>query len=166
MLRNVTTERLSLKKLTTGDHAFIHELVNTKGWLQFIGNRNISSQEDAIAYINKINNTPNLTYWVARLKQSDEPIGIITFIKRPFLEHFDIGFAFLPQYSGNGYAYEGAREILSMVSQQAKHETVLATTIPDNINSIKLLTKLGLHFEKEIEVDNNKLLLYAYHANV
>src|SRR5438477_96284 len=112
MLTKLTTERLSLNALTAEDGDFVKELVNSKGWLQFIGDRNIHSKEEAIAYISKINTTPDFYYWVVHLKQTHEPIGIISFIKRSYLEYFDIGFAFLSQYSGKGYAYEAAKEIL------------------------------------------------------
>jgi hypothetical protein len=37
----------------------------------------------------------------------------------------------------------------------------MATTVPDNLSSIKLLTKLGLHFDKEIEVESEKLRVYS-----
>jgi RimJ/RimL family protein N-acetyltransferase len=103
----------------------------------------------------------NLYYWVVCLKDNLAPIGIITFMKRTYLDHFDIGFAFLPQYNGKGYAYEAAKEVLSIVSEMPEHSIVLATTLPDNISSIRLLTKLGLCFVREIEVGSEKLYVYS-----
>ena len=160
MLKNITTTRLSLDALQTEDCDFIQELVNTKGWLQFIGDRNVHSKEDALAYIHKINGSSNLYYWVVRLADTNTPVGIITFMKRDYLEHFDIGFAFLPQHSGKGFAYEAAGEILSMVRSKPEHPVVLATTKPDNLSSIKLLTRLGLCFDKEIEIGEEHLHVY------
>ena len=63
MQTKIITERLLLNIPTEGDYEFIHELVNTKGWLQFIGDRNIHSKEAAIAYIDKIKGMPNFYYW-------------------------------------------------------------------------------------------------------
>src|SRR4051812_22526754 len=94
------TERLSLNLVDTGDHAFIYRLVNSEGWLKFIGNRNVNSEEDAIPYIQRIQDTPNLKYWVVKITSTGEAIGIISFIKRDYLDHFDIGFAFLPEHMG------------------------------------------------------------------
>ena len=150
-----------LNILTEGNHGFIHELVNTEGWLQFIGDRNIHSKEAAIAYINKINGTPDFYYWVVRLKDIHRPVGIITFIKREYLTHFDIGFAFLPEYNGKGYAYEAANGVLSFIKLQPQHQTVLATTLAGNVRSIKLLVNLGFHFDREIVVGNNQLSVYS-----
>ena len=118
------------------------------------------SKQDAIAYIQRIKNTPNLIYWVVRLKDNHVPIGIISFMKRSYLEHFDIGFAFLPEFQGCGYAYEAAEKVLSITSQKAEYSPILATIIPVNTASIKLLNKLGLYLEREIEVENMKLYVY------
>jgi len=161
MFTKISTERLSLDLLAPADAEFMQELLNTKGWLQFIGDRNIHSKEDAIKYINKINTTPNFYYWTVRLTDPLEPIGIISFIKRDYLEHFDIGFAFLPQYNGRGYAYEAAKKILSVVSSKPEHSVIVATTLPANTSSIKLLQKLGFHFEKEMEAGGETLQLYS-----
>src|SRR4051812_42363198 len=147
MVTNITTERLSLNALTVEDHHFLQELVNTNGWLQFIGDRNVHSKEDAVSYINKINSMQDTYYWVVRIIETQAPIGIVTFIKRAYLEHFDIGFAFLPNYNGKGYAYEAVKAILLLISSKPEHSIVLATVMPDNVNSIKLLTKLGFHFD-------------------
>lgn len=161
MENNILTERLSMDLVKTEDHDFIMALINTKGWLDFIGDRNVHSTAEANAYIIKIINTPDLFYWVVRMKGENLPVGIISFIKRSYLESFDIGFAFLPAFNGNGYAYEAAKAVLLMVSNHTAYYPVLATTIPENEKSIRLLTKLGLHFEKEITVGEERLLLYS-----
>ena len=161
MQNSISTNRLFLDLLTEEDYNFIISIVNTKGWIEFIGDRNVHSKEDALAYIKKILSSQNLYYWVVRIKNGNTPIGIISFMKREYLENFDIGFAFLPEFNGYGYAYEAAKEILSMVSANQEYHPILATTIPGNVNSIKLLVKLGLHFEKELEADNEKLLIYS-----
>ena len=161
MQTEITTQRLVLNIIAEDDDDFMRVLVNTEGWLQFIGDRKVYSKQDAIDYITRIKNTPNLFYWVVRLKDKHKPLGIISFLKRSYLEHFDIGFAFLPEFKGCGYAYEAAEKVLSIASQREEFSTILATTIPQNIASIKLLTKLGLHFEREIEVATEKLHVYS-----
>jgi ribosomal-protein-alanine N-acetyltransferase len=155
------TSRLSLRTVTASDDKFIFQLVNSPGWLKFIGQRGVNSQEDAVSYIQRIQNTPNLTYWVVKVISTGEPTGIISFIKRDYLEHFDIGFAFLPEFTGKGYAYEAAHAILCEVRKKTNQETILATTVPGNTESIRLLAKLGMHFEREIQVDSEKLHVYS-----
>ena len=136
-------------------------MLNTEGWLTFIGNRNIASHIDAQTYIQRIVANPNITYWVVRLKESTIPIGIITYIKRDYLEHYDIGFAFLPNFSKKGYAYEATLAVLNNIIQSQKPAWILATTIPQNTASINLLKKIGLTFEKELIIENETLHLYG-----
>jgi RimJ/RimL family protein N-acetyltransferase len=157
----LSTARLNLELLQPDDHAFMRALVNTPGWIEFIGDRNVHSEADALAYIDRIMNTENLYYWVARTREGNTPIGVISFLKRSYLEHFDIGFAFLPEFQGAGYALEGAKGVLDMVSGRLEYHPVLATILPHNVNSIRLLEKLGLRFEREMEVGEDVLHIYT-----
>ncbi len=156
----LTTDRLILNPLSENDRFFILELVNTAGWIKFIGDRNVHSEIDAIAYINKINNNPNVKCWTVQLKTTNASIGLITFIKRDYLEHNDIGFAILPSYFGVGYAFEATKEVLNFLVTHHPLSQILATTIPENTKSIALLKKLGLRFEKSIEIENEILHVY------
>lgn len=158
------TDRLLIEPLAVSDNIFIWKLVNTEGWLKFIGNRNIHSGIEATTYIQKILDNPNSDYFVIKLKDKIK-IGIVTFIKRDYLENPDIGFAFLPEYAGNGYAYEATSAVLKNLTQISNLPQVLATTLPQNISSIKLLEKLGFSFEKELEVENITLHLYSSSLN-
>ena len=156
------TARLLLNELTVNDAAFIKKLVNTEGWIKFIGERNVKSHEDAVAYIQKIIDNPNTNYLVVTRRDSQIPIGIVTFIKRDYLEHHDIGFAFLPQYIGQGYAYEATAAVLESLLKNPLHQCILATTLKKNINSIRLLERLNFKFDREIEAGNEKLSVYAF----
>ncbi|MBI3233680.1 MAG: GNAT family N-acetyltransferase [Bacteroidetes bacterium] len=154
-----TTDRLDLKALQTTDNEFIYELVNTPEWITYIGERNVHSAEETIPYIQKIMDNPLVQYWVVRLKSDQTSLGVITLIKRDYLDHHDIGFAFLPSQTKKGYAYEAALHILKECFANG-HETILATTIKENHPSIQLLKKLGLTFSKEIIVEEEVSLVY------
>ncbi len=164
-LQSWTTDRLLIVPLTTDDSSFILELVNSDGWIKFIGNRNVNSEADAAAYIQKMIDNPNTTYWVVKLKDIEIAIGVITLIKRDYSEHHDIGFAFLPQFANKGYAYEAAHKVLTYLTENEAHTHILATTIPENDSSIKLLKKLGLHFQRSIEVNDEVLEVYEFIAS-
>ncbi len=45
------TGRLILSKIAVDDAAFILELMNTPGWIKYIGDRNIKTVEQAATYI-------------------------------------------------------------------------------------------------------------------
>jgi RimJ/RimL family protein N-acetyltransferase len=165
MKNNYLTARLILNELSLNDEAFILDLVNTAEWIKFIGDRNVKTQEDARIYIQKIIDDPTVHYWVVKLQEQNIPIGVITFIKRAYLEHYDIGFAFLSKFAGKGYAYEAATEVLNDILNHPHHTHILATTVKENINSIKLLERLGLRSENEIKNGNDLLLVYSITAD-
>src|ERR1700741_9948 len=110
---NINTDRLTLCELNSDAADFILELVNTNGWLTFIGDRKIYNRNDAITYIKKIKDNSAITYWIIKLKESPISIGVLTLIKRDYLEHSDIGFALLPLYSKQGYAYEATISLMN-----------------------------------------------------
>ena len=94
------TERLLLREFTEDDAAFIVELLNSPGWIQYIGDRNIKTEEQAREYLN---NGPLKSYrqngfglYMVEKKDDHTPIGMCGIIKRDTLNNPDIGFAFLP----------------------------------------------------------------------
>lgn len=159
---DLDTDRLLLTPLRESDYLFIHELLNTEGWIKFIGNRNIYSTEDAIAYINKINAAETIAYWTVKLKENELVVGLVTVIQRDYLNQPDIGFAFLPQHARKGYAYEASKELMNHILQDENVRAVHAVTLPDNVTSISLAKKLGLSFDKIIDVNEESLHLYTY----
>jgi RimJ/RimL family protein N-acetyltransferase len=165
MSTRITTDRLLIDPVTINEYKFIRELVNTEGWLEFIGDRHIHSDPDAITYIQKLIDNPATNYWVVRLKTSNISIGIVTFIKRNYLQYPDIGFALLPQYTNSGYAYESTKALLTSIIQTAKHSHISSVTKENNPGSIKLLRKLGLEFSKKIKVSNEELQTYEASAD-
>jgi ribosomal-protein-alanine N-acetyltransferase len=162
----VATARLSVWPLEVSDAAFIFELLNSEGWIKFIGNRNINDENDAVDYIKKILANNNLNFWVVRLLDDKSKIGIVTFIKRDYLQHHDIGFAFLPKYFGKGYAFEATNAVIKKLIKQNQLSILLATTLPENVDSIGLLKKLGFVFEKEIAGEKELLHLYQASAEI
>lgn len=163
----IQTDRLLLAHLTAEDAPFIFELLNTPEWLQYIGDRGIKTLEDASNYLL---NGPLKSYslngfglFLVKLKDSNTPIGICGLIRRPALEDVDIGFAFLSRYTGQGYAFEAANATLTYAQKEHGLSRVVAITTADNVHSIRLLEKTGMHFEKKVrmEEDADELLLYA-----
>ena len=161
MQADYKTIRLILNKLTVQDAAFIFELVNTPGWIKFIGDRNVKTTEDAVNFIQKIISNADINYWVVKLEDKQIAVGIITFIKRDYLEHHDIGFAFLPTYAKQGYAFEATLAVLTNLVKDKEYSTILATTIKENEASIQLLKKLGFTYRNEIKNGNDLLHVYA-----
>jgi RimJ/RimL family protein N-acetyltransferase len=157
------TERLHMRQLTEADAPFMHRMMNSEGWLQFIGDRHIRTHDDAAAYLRNVYiphyATHGFGFYVVSLIGNDEPLGLCGLIKRDGLEDVDIGFAFLPEYQGKGYAFEAAKEVLNFAATKGI-TNVVAITTPDNETSISLLKKIGLAQHKSIEMNGETLLLH------
>ncbi|WP_333876045.1 GNAT family N-acetyltransferase [Flavobacterium sp.] len=158
--KHYETARLWFEPLQANVAEFIRELLNSQGWLQFIGNRNVNTLADAEAYIQKVTTHPDLDYYTVFLKENRRPIGILTVIQRDYLDFPDLGFAFLPHYSGKGYAFEAAACLLTELTKT--HETLFAVTMKENQSSIQLLERLGFVREREVEQGGVSLWVYAY----
>ena len=166
------TKRLTLREFTSADAQFIIQLLNSPGWIEFIGDRNVRTDEQAINYLL---NGPIKSYdengfglSLVETKADKKPIGMCGLIKRSHLEHPDIGFAFLPEFTGKGFAYEIANATVVFAKEVLKMPCVLAVTIPTNTASIKLLGKIGLKFIKTISFPNEteELMLFSNFSEV
>lgn len=161
------TERLLIEEATVDDGLFFLALVNSPNWLQYIGDRNIKSEEDAAQYIDtflvKSYRTNGFGLYKLVEKEENKPIGICGFVKRTYLTHVDLGFALLPQYEGKGYVYEAASSILKYGHTKLSLSTVLAISRIENKRSHRLLYRLGFHDAGTLQPDLDKpaLLLYS-----
>jgi len=131
-------------------------LLNEEPFLRNIGDRGVRTLDDAAAYIL---NGPVASYekfgfglYAVELKQSGETLGICGLLKRETLEDVDVGFAFLQNFWGRGYAYESAEAVMTYGWNTIGLQRIVAITSPENRDSIKLLEKLGLRFEKMIQM--------------
>lgn len=153
------TKRLLLCRLDPKDAAFIFELMNDPSWKRYIGDRGIKTLEDAEAYIRngpvKSYHQFNFGLYAARLKDTNLPIGLCGLLKRDNLDDADIGFAFLPQYAGKGYAFESAGAIIDHAASVLGMRRILAIASPDNSRSVTLLEKLGFSFKEMIRMPDH-----------
>lgn len=164
------TERLALRWLTTQDAGFIQELVNQPSWLANIGERNVRSREDGLGYIV---NGPRASYakhgfglWCVVRKEDGIPIGLCGLLQRDYLEHPDIGFAYLERFQGMGYGMEAARATWEYARAEFGTPRLMATVVPGNAGSIRILEKLGLVSLGPFKApgDETALILYGTEA--
>ena len=161
----VKTSRLTIRHLQTGDAAFILELVNQPAWLEHIGDKNVHSLDDAKNYIHSGPVTMYREHGFGLLlvenNSSRQAIGICGLIKRETLASPDIGFAFLPEHWGKGYAFEAANAVIVDANKRLHVDEILAITTRHNHASISLLVKLGFDFQEKMLDNNKELNIYS-----
>ena len=161
------TERLKLRQFTFDDSKFIIELLNSEGWIKYIGERNVKNEEDAKNYLQngtlKSYEQNGYGLWLVETKENKIPIGMCGIIHRTELENPDIGFAFLPDFTGKGFAFEIASATINFAKERLKLPVILGITVSYNVNSIQLLTKIGMRFIKTINLpdDPEELMLFS-----
>jgi RimJ/RimL family protein N-acetyltransferase len=150
-LHVLDTERLTLRWLTAEDADFILELTNDPDWLRFIGDRGIRDADDARAYIatGPVDAYARLGFglFAVELKETRVPVGICGLVRREWLDGVDLGFAYLPAFRGMGYAHEAAAATVEH-ARTLGFDRLLAIVSPGNASSVRLLTRLGLTFER------------------
>jgi RimJ/RimL family protein N-acetyltransferase len=178
------TKRTILREIVETDAEFVHDLLNQPSFIKYIGDRNVRSVKEASEFIE---NRYRQSYrehgfglYVVELKaefgtlanahvsnfSDNTPIGICGFVKRDSLPDADIGFAFLPQFCGKGYALESANAVMKYGRDVLGLARILAITSQDNENSGKLLEKIGFKFESLIKMphDDEELKLFSSDA--
>ena len=156
----VETQRLVLRKLAPDDAEFILGLLNQPSFLRYIGDKEVRNEADAVRYIQ---DGPVASYekfgfglYLVQLKEGGVPIGMCGLLKRDSLPDVDVGFAFLPNYWLQGYAFESASAVMTYGREVLGIRRIVAITSLNNVASIRLLEKLGLKFERLIKLSEEE----------
>ena len=165
-MKILDTDRLILRQFTMDDAEFILELLNEPSFIQNIGDRKVRTIDDARAYIA---NGPVASYakngfglWLVILKETNESVGMCGLIKRDGLDDVDIGYALLPRFWSKGYAVEAAQAAKDYGKNVIGLTRLVAITDPANEGSIRVLEKIGLHYEKMVRLSADDIDLKLF----
>ncbi len=149
----LNSANLALREASSSDAAFVLALINQPAWKQHIANHSISTLGGAEEYIrDKLVSHYKLHgfgLWVVETKANSIPVGLCGLLKRDSLEHIDLGYGFLPNYWGQGFAHEASVLCLRYAFEKLEQSKVWAITTPANERSIKLLSRLQFVFKKQ-----------------
>lgn len=141
------TERLTIRQFELGDCDFIIRLLNEPSFIENIADKGVRTREQAAAYLE---GGPLASYrrhghglYRVELKGSGLPIGMCGLLKREQFEDVDLGYAFLPEHCGQGYATEAAAGVLAYGRAVLGLRRLIAILNPGNARSAALLTRLG-----------------------
>lgn len=160
------TERLILKPTDVEDAAFVFELLNSPGWIENIGDRNVHSIIAAKEYIQnrmlKQYEEKGYGNYTLIRKEDKVKIGTSGIYARPDMEDVDIGFSILPQYMRLGYSYEAANKMMWLAENEFGITKITAITTRKNIASQNLIRKIGLKYIQDIRIEGDDEVLMQF----
>ena len=164
------TERLTLRRLTLDDADLMLAVWNDPAFVRNVGDRGVRTVEQARESMQTgaLQLYADYGYgpYAMVLKSSGARIGICGLFKRDNIEHPDIGFALLPEYSGQGLAGEAAFAVRDYARDELALDTLTAIVSPNNAPSIGLIEKLGMRFDRMITMPDGDAAIRLYSMNL
>ena len=156
MTRILSSARLQLREIEDSDAAFLLQLLNTRDFINNIGDRGVRTLDESRHYIESNIRASyrqhGMGLWVVEDRNSLAVLGLCGLLKRDTLQHPDVGYAFLPKFWSQGYAIEAASAVMIYGKETLGIKRIVAITAPDNDASIRVLNKLGLTFAKMVKL--------------
>jgi RimJ/RimL family protein N-acetyltransferase len=150
----IQTERLNLRIASTEDATFYCRLVNEASFINNIRDKGIRTIEQASACLQtehiNVQEKRGFSLYIVERKADQLPLGVCGFVKREELDDVDVGYALLPEFTGQGYAKEALLSLLPYASKVLQLKQLAAITSTHNTASIQLLQKVGFEFQKVI----------------
>lgn len=157
----LTTERLVLRQMNVADQDEIFFLRSDKDVLEFVDIPKAQSVNDAIAFIEKINNyiaNNESVMWALTLKNSDTLIGNICLWNMDAENNkAEIGYMLHPKCQGKGLMQEAVEKIINYGFEIMQLNSIVADLHAGNLKSLKLLVKNGFMYE----TSNGDYVIYS-----
>jgi [ribosomal protein S5]-alanine N-acetyltransferase len=146
------TERLTLRRFEFDDAPFVVDLLNQPSFIRNIGDRGVRNVGDAHRYLRE---GPMAMYekhgfglWRASRRSDGVFVGMCGLLKRDILPDVDVGYAFLPDHWGQGYAFEAANATVRLGASRFGLTRIIGVVSDHNTASIRVLEKVGMGFER------------------
>ncbi len=155
-MKPLLTERLLIRPFTVEDAPFILRLLNEPSFIENITDKGVRTLGQAADYLTE---GPLASYqarghglWMVQHRVTGSPMGMCGLIKRDALPELDLGYAFVPEFWGLGYAREAAEACVTWGGDALSLKGLLAIVSVGNGASIRLLEKLHFHRTGAMEV--------------
>jgi ribosomal-protein-alanine N-acetyltransferase len=154
----LTTERLTLRQLSTDDQQNIFTLRSDTEINKYLDREPSKTIEDAINFINKVNDNikkNNSIYWVITLTKTKTFVGTICLFNFSDEKNScEIGYELMTKFQSQGIMKEAAEEVIAYSFQTLQFQKIVAFTHNENQHSTKLLTKFNFLQSLETNKEN------------
>jgi [ribosomal protein S5]-alanine N-acetyltransferase len=162
----LTTDRLTLRQLSTDDVQGIFALRSDVEINQYLDRQASKTIQDAASFINKIHESiqkNHSIYWVITLTNTKTFVGTICLFEFSNEENkCEIGYELLTNFQGQGIMKEAAEKVIDYAFHTLRIQKIVAVTHTDNENSIKLLKKLNFMKSREADKENPAFTIFTW----
>lgn len=159
----IETERLILRELEYTDQNDLFEMDSDPEVHLYIENNPVKSIDEITKVIEmlKIQYKENgIARWAVVDKLTNECVGWsgLKYFNQSLNNHtdfYDLGYRFKKKHWGKGFATESAIAILDYGFKNLNTNRIFAITDPKNVNSKKVLTKLGFDFQETFDYEGD-----------
>ena len=152
----IETERLLIRKFTLDDADAYLRLNSDPDVLRYTGDPPIESLDESREVLLNYPLRDYEVYGYGRLACIEKSSGqLIGFAGLKYIEDIDeieLGFRFLREYWGKGYATESSLGVLEHGRRELGLDRIVALVTPENRNAVKTLLKLGMVFERKVRL--------------
>jgi RimJ/RimL family protein N-acetyltransferase len=160
------TERLLIRRFSLDDAPAYFPLISLPDVIKYTADRPLNSVDEAAELLRSHPLRDYELYGYGRMacieKTSRRLIGFTGLKYLDDMMETDIGYRFLPDVWGKGYATESAAAIMDNQPAEFGLTRIIGLVEPENSGSARVLSKLGLQYERRIhEAVHGELDLYA-----
>ncbi len=158
------TDRLRLEPVQADDVDALHALWTDAGVRRFLWDDRVIERERAAAEVKDalaIEAEHGYGLWTLRLRDGDAVIGFCGFRPMHGEDGIELLYALLPAHWGKGLAVEASRAALDELCASVAPERVWALADPPNAQSFRVMEKLGMRFDRDVEFDGLPARFYV-----
>ncbi len=166
-MQTLETEHLCLRRFTLDDAKQYQPLVTLPEVLRYTGESPQSSLDDVREILRTRPLRDYALHGFGRMacieKCSGRLVGFSGLKYLDDLQEVDVGYRFLPECWGKGYATQSAQALMRAGAERYGITRIVGLVQPANAASVRVLRKLGLEFERSVRLDDcpSELDLYA-----
>lgn len=157
------TPRLLLRHKVLEDAPFFLELNSDPEVIKYTGDgafKNLEEAETIVRYVISQYEKNGYGRWLVSLKETGEPLGWCGLKYHDESGDTDLGYRFMKQHWGKGYATEAGRACLEYGFGTLGLNRIIGRAATGNLASIQVLKKLGMTFFGEDYLHDSPAYIY------